>query len=129
MQLVNRIGELSQTTLGMDTVENLNRGERAFGEAGEYGWGIGEGTVPERIGPIMAERMLKGVKLRFLLPENRLPATASPPAVTRNLEVRSLPELPALVVLTEKEAVLCFRLVGGRMDYAGFYGNDPMFLN
>ncbi len=129
VQFVNRLSELSQATLGMDTVENLNRGEHAFMEAEEYGWGIGEGTVPERMGPIMSERLQKGIKLRFLLPENRVSATPSSPAVVKNLEVRSLPDLPALVVLTEKEGLVCFRLVGGRMDYAGFYGKDPTFLN
>ncbi|MDH5690733.1 MAG: hypothetical protein OEY81_04835 [Candidatus Bathyarchaeota archaeon] len=128
-QFVNRIGELSQTTLVMDTVESLNKGEHAFMEAEQYGWGIAEGTIPEHMGPIMDERIRKGVKLKFLIPENRLPADVSPPAIAKNVEMRGLSDLPALVVLTEKEAAILFRLVGGRMDYAGFYGEDPVFLN
>ncbi len=126
VQFVNRLGELSQANLVMDTIENLNKSERAFKEAEEYGWGIAEGTVPEHMSPVMNERIQKGVKLRFLLPENRFPA---PTVIARNVEVRGISDLPAIVVLTEKEGGICFRQVGGRVDYAGFFGKDPTFLN
>jgi len=130
IQFVNRLGELSQAKLVMDTIESLNKGERAFIEAEHYGWGIAEGTVPERMGPIMDERIQKGLKLRFLIPENRYSATASPPPeMARTLEIRSLPDLPAMVVFTEKEAAICFRQLDGRMDYAGFFGKEPTFHN
>jgi predicted transcriptional regulator len=128
-QFVNRIGELSQTSLIMDTVESLNRGQRMFMEAEQYGWGIAEGVVPELMGPIINERALKGLKLRFLIPESRLPTEARQPATARNIEIRGLSDLPAIVAVTEKEAAICFRLVEGRMDYAGFYGKDQIFLN
>ena len=70
----------------------------------------------------MDERIRKGVKLKFLIPENRLPANASPPPPVKNVEMRGLSDLPAIVVLTEKEGAVCFRQVGGRVDYAGFFG-------
>jgi predicted transcriptional regulator len=128
LQFVNRLGELSQGTLTMDTIENLNRSERAFTEAEQYGWGIAEGTIPERMGPIMEEQIRKGVKLRFLIPESRLPTSVNPPTPMKNLEVRGLSNLPAIVVFTEKEGAVCFRQVGGKVDYAGFFGKDPTFL-
>ena len=129
IQFVNRLGELWNANLIMDTVETLNKAQRAFIEAEEYGWGIAEGTIPERMGQIMDEVIRKGVKLRFLIPETRLPTSASPPPPVKNLEMRGLTELPAIVVLTEKEGAVCFRQVGGRVDYAGFFGKDPAFLN
>src|SRR3972149_3372668 len=113
----------------MDTIENLNRGEQAFKEAEEYGWGIAEGTVPENMGPVMSGLMQKGVKLRFLLPENRLQADAGSPVVLKNLEMRTLRDLPALMVLTEKEGGVFFHQVVGKVDYAGFFGEDPAFLS
>jgi predicted transcriptional regulator len=128
-QFVNRIHELSKTTLIMDTVESLNRGQRMFMDAEQYGWGIAEGVVPELMGPVMSERALKGLKLKFLIPENRLSAEPPPPTTPRNIEIRSLSDIPAIIAVTEKEAAACFRLAGGRMDYAGFYGKDPAFLN
>lgn len=127
-QFVNRLSELSQADLVLDTIEVLNKGERALMEAEQYGWGIAEGTIPEHMGPIMDARIQKGLKLKFLIPENSLPANVSPPAMARNLEVRCLSDLPVLVVLTEKEGSVCFRQVGGKMDYAGFSGKDPAFL-
>jgi predicted transcriptional regulator len=128
-QFVNRLGELSQAKLVMDTVENLNNGERAFMDAEQYGWGIAEGTIPINMIPIMNERILKGLKLKMLIPENLLSASVSLTATAKNMEARGLPDLPAIVVLTEKEGGICFRQVGGRVDYAGFFGKDPIFHN
>ena len=128
-QFVNRIGELSQTNLIMDTIESLNKGERMFIEAEQYGWGLAEGNVPELMGAVMNERILKGVKLRFLIPESRLTANMSSHETAQNIGVRGLSEIPAIIALTEKEAVICFPLVGGRIDYAGFYGKDKTFHN
>lgn len=127
-QFVNRLGELSQANLVMDTVESLNNGERTFIEAEQYGWGIAEGTIPEHVMPIMDERIKKGIKFKFLIPENRLPANFQSEA-PKNVEGRGLPDLPAIVVLSEKEAGICFRQIGGRIDYAGFFGKDPTFHN
>src|SRR5665647_300229 len=88
IQFVNRLGELWQANLIMDTVESLNKGQRAFMEAEEYGWGIAEGTVPEWMGPIIDELIQKGVKLHFLIPETRFPPGASPSPPVKNVEMR-----------------------------------------
>lgn len=106
IQFVNRLGELSQAKLIIDTVETLNKAQRAFMEAEEYSWGMAEGTVPERMEPIIDEIIQKGVKLRFLIPETRLPTNTSPLQPMKNVEIRGLLDLPAIVVLTEKEGGL-----------------------
>jgi len=129
IQFVNRLGELSQAKLIIDTIETLNKAQRAFMEAEEYGWGMAEGTIPEQMEPIMDKIIQKGVKLRFVIPETRLPTNTSPLQPMKNVEIRGLLDLPAIVVLTEKEGAVCFRQVGGRMDYAGFFGKHPTFLN
>jgi predicted transcriptional regulator len=128
-QFVNRLSELLHAELVMDTIKSLNKGEHALMEAEQYGWGIAEGTVPEHMGPIMDQRVHKGLKLRFLIPENVYLGNVNPTVMARNLEVRCLSELPALVLLTEKEGSICFRQIGGRMDYAGFFGKHPDFLS
>ncbi len=129
IQFVSRLGELSQATLVMDTIEFLNKGEQAFIEAEQYGWGIAEGTVPERMGPIMDGQILKGVNFRFIIPERRFSKDFSPSKIPRNLEARSFAEIPAIVIVTEKVAGVSFRQLGGRIDYAGFFGTDPTFHN
>jgi predicted transcriptional regulator len=128
-QFVNRIGELSQTNLIMDTIEGLNKAERMYIEAEQYAWGLAEGRIPELMGPIMNEQIRKGLKVRMLVLERFLPPNAIPPAKLPNLEIKTLPEIPAIIALTEKEAAVCFHQVGGRTDYAGFYGKDLIFLN
>src|SRR3990172_8214101 len=130
LRFVNRIGELSQTSLIMDTVESINKGEQMFTEAEQYAWGIVEhGRGPELMIPVMTERISKGVKVKVLIPESLLHARATPPVAPQNLEVRGISNIPAIIALTEKEAAICFPLVGGRMDYTGFTGKDPVFMN
>jgi len=127
LQFVNRIGELSQTKLIMDAMENINRGEQMFMDAEQYAWALAEGRVPELMGPIMTEKIGKGLKLKMLIPESDLPAV--PATKTPNVELRGTSGIPAIIAVTEKEASICFRFIEGRMDYAGFSGNAPTFLN
>ncbi len=129
VQFQSRLSELSQAKLVTDTIEILNAGERAYTEMEQYGWGMAEGTIPQHMLPVMDEKVLKGLKLKFIVPENRLPADAPLAEPMKNLEARSLPDLPAIIVVTEKIAGICFRQVGGKVDYAGFFGNDPTFHN
>ena len=96
-------------------------------EAEQFGWGMAEGHIPESAGPIMEERAVKGLKMKFLIPETVLTAGAG--SAVKNVEIRGLAEIPAIIVLTDKEAAVCLRLIGGRMDYTGFFGKYPMFLN
>lgn len=124
-QFVSRIGELARVDLVTDTIENLNRGEQAYREAEQYGWGIAEGTIPQHMNPVIEQQIARGLKLRFLIPESRLSPEANQPV--KNVEIRALPEIPALVVVTDKEAGACFRQLGGKMDYAGFFGKDATF--
>ena len=128
-QFVNRISELSQTKLVMDAMENISRGEKMFIEAEQYAWGLAEGHVPALMDPVMSEKMGKGLKLKMLIPESHLQAAKTQPVPPQNVELRVLPSVPAIIGITEKEATICFRFIGGRMDYAGFSGKDPTFLN
>ncbi len=59
-----------------------------------------------------------------MIPQSRLPTT--PPELV-NMELRGIPEIPAVIAVTEKEAAVCFRIIDGRIDYASFYGCDPLF--
>jgi predicted transcriptional regulator len=45
----------------------------------------------------------------------------------RNIELRGFSNAPATFMLTEKEAGIGFRIIGGKVDYAGFMGKDPVF--
>lgn len=127
-QFVNRLGELSKAELGMDTIANLNKVEQAFIEAKQFGCGIAEGTIPEHMLTKMDDQIKKGITFKFLIPENRLSAPANQPETPKNVEIRWFSEIPAILVLTEKFGGICFLQIGGKVDYAGFFGEDPTFL-
>jgi len=63
----------------------------------------------------------------MIIPETDL--STVPAIKTPNVELHGISDIPAILGITEKEATICFRFVGGRVDYAGFSGNDPTFLN
>jgi predicted transcriptional regulator len=77
----------------------------------------------------MDEKVQEGLNFKFLLPENRFLAAISLSKLPKNVQIRSLSELPALVFLTEKFSAICFLQIGGKVDYAGFLGDDPTFVN
>lgn len=81
------------------------------------------------IGSIIDEKILEGVKFRFLFSEKFVPKQSSSPEKARSVELRIMDDIPVNFVLTEKEAGISFNLVGGRADYAGFVSKDPDFLN
>ena len=128
IQFVDRMGELSQTNLVMDSVDSINRCVQVFLEAEKYAWGLSEhGRGPEHVNPQMIERIHEGVKVKLLIPEKYL-STETQHTDLKNVEMRGLPEIPAVMVISENEAAVCFRFIGGRLDYAGFFGKDPAFL-
>ncbi len=124
-QFINRLGELCGATLIVDTMESLNRGQRLFIEMKQFGWGMAEGVVPELMGPVMDRQLQKGIKMRFIIPEVKLPP--NPPEVPF-LEARGIAYIPVVIALSEKEALICLRLNDGKIDYSAFYGTDAAFL-
>ena len=126
-QFQNRIGELSSASLGSDTMENINLAERITREAEQYMWGGGvEQSL--NISSILMESIPKGVKYKFLFPQRFINPRPLPPKMAGAIEWRSFEDLPVNIVLTEKEAGISFCLVGGKADYVGFAGKDPVFL-
>jgi predicted transcriptional regulator len=119
-QFLNRISELSQATLKMGLIESTFKSSQLIGEAKRYMWGISPENLPQTFEDI-SKQIPKGIEYRILSP--------LPPKRLVNLENRTLSDAPAILALTEKEAALCFRFLDGRVDYAGFIGDDPTFLN
>jgi predicted transcriptional regulator len=128
-QFVDRLGELAGADFEMDTINNLNIGAQAFTEAKQYAWGIGEGTIPGNMTSVMNQHAEQGIEIKMLISQERLPSGTNPPQKPKNVELRGLTELPAIVVLTEKVAGICFYQIGGKVDYAGFFGRTPAFHN
>jgi predicted transcriptional regulator len=128
-QFVDRLGDLSKAQLGTDIIETLNLASQAFTEAKQYAWGIGEGTIPGNMTGVMNQHIQEGVQIKMLISQGRLPTSANMPPMPKNVELRGLSNLPAVAVLTEKVAGICFYQTGGKVDYAGFFGNNSNFHN
>jgi predicted transcriptional regulator len=126
-KFLHRLGEFAKADLQMDTIEVFNKSAKWFTEAKRYIWAAGEGTIPEHMIPVMNQLAKQGIEFKMLIPMELLSAGASQPKTLRNLEMRGISEIPAIIALTEKMAGVCFRQIGGRMDYAGFFGGDPVF--
>lgn len=126
-QFVSRLGELTGAKLEANTIETLNRGTEAFTEAKRYIWGIGEGSIPKHMVPVMNAQVQSGIEVRMLISVPSLPHTENSSPAPKNVETRVLDDCPVMIALTEKDAVVTFRQVGGRADYAAFVGNDPVF--
>ncbi len=119
-QFVKRLGELSQATLITGLMESTAKSSQMIREAEQYMWGVSAEPLPQSF-EALSKQIPKGVEYRFLSPQ--------PPAKLPNLENRTFTDVPAIMAVTEKEAGLSFPFFGGRTDYAGFYGKDPLFLN
>jgi len=126
-QFLGRLGELSNAEFETDTIRTLNRGTEAFSRAKQYIWGLGEGTIPDYMVPVMAEQVQRGIEVRMLIAGPQPPAETSSHGMPRNVESRSIPDCPAMIALTEKDAVVAFCQVGGKVDYTSFFGKDPVF--
>jgi predicted transcriptional regulator len=125
-QFINRVGELAGAKLEMDTIESLNKGAKWFTEAKQYAYGIGEGTIPAHMIPVMNQQAQRGIQMKMMIPAEILPA-AKQPGTPKNVEIRGLSYIPGIIAMNEEMAGICFRELGGRIDYAGFFGSDPLF--
>ncbi len=125
---VDRIGELSEGTLQMEKMRNIVLGEQLMGQVTQYFWALVPGPGSELLGPTVHEQRLKGVNFRFALPMDLLPSKPPPLGAEPDFEVRGLEEIPAVLAVSEREAIVAFPPVDGRWDYAGFLGKDPKFL-
>lgn len=78
--------------------------------------------------PTQAEQGCGGVKNRFLLLEYLLIAGSGSSRTVQAFEAREFSDITAIIALTEKEAGVFFRFVGGRVDYEGFLAKNPSSL-
>jgi len=80
-------------------------------------------------GQIMKERLMEGVKVRWLLHPDRLSELAPDlRSAPRLPEIRSSAKLCGAVVQTDKEAAVTLRFHDGTMSTIGFFGSDASFM-
>jgi predicted transcriptional regulator len=127
-QFLDRIGELSKAEFSSDVMASINVVQRIIREAEQYVW-TGAAEQPLSIRHILVESIPRGVKYKFLFPKRYIAAASTFPGMERAVEWRAIEDIPVNFVISEKEAGISFGLPGGKTDYAGFFGKDPVFMN
>ncbi len=117
-QFIMRLDELSEATLLEGMVESTTKISTMIGAAREYMWGMSPEQLFQPLDDI-SKQVPKGCEYRVLSPQ--------PYRKLSNLEIRTLTNPPLIMALTEKEAAVCFRLIGGKVDYASFFGAGLAF--
>ncbi len=117
-QFIMRLDALSGAQLLLGMVESTTKISTMIGEAQKYMWGISPEPLMQSFDAI-AKAVPKDAEYKILSPQ--------PPSKLANIENRTLSDIPLIMAVTEKQAAVCFRLIGGKVDYASFLGEDPVF--
>ena len=117
-QFIMRLDELSRARPILGMVESTTKISQMIGEARQYMWSISPEPLMQQLETISKE-VPKGCEYRVLSPQL--------PKKLVNLENRTFLNPPIIMAVTEKQAAVCFRLIGGKVDYASFLGEDEPF--
>ena len=126
-QFLNRLGELSTGILETDVVTCLNNTTTVIGNA-EQELCIYSNKALDAHVDVARGLLSKGVKLRYIFQESLL--TEMRPLTGAKIlpEIRIVPKVCGIMILTEKEALFALQGVGGKTEYIGFSGNDSKFM-
>lgn len=116
--LLMRLDALSNATLIEGMVQSTTKISTMIGEAKQFMWGISPEPLAQTIEAIN-KAVPQKAEYHILSPQ--------PYSKLSNIENRTLMKPPLIMALNETHAAVCFRLVGGKVDYASFFGDDPSF--
>ena len=124
---IRRLGELSKATLKTELAENVNRLEEMIRKSEDFVWSMTDQSMAVHSNA-MAERIQKGVRFRSLIHKRLIGSPELHNYSGKNVERRVLPDIPGIVVLSEKEAFVSLYKLDGQIGYSAFFGSDPTFL-
>lgn len=120
-----RFGELSKMIFLPDAVANMNTGSEVLRNAEKWIDVMGEQRL-EQHGQILRQRVLDGVKARFVFQESLIKSMKEElTSPKQSVERRFVPRVCAVMVLTEKSAGFALPKLDGKMDYQVLTGTDP----
>lgn len=120
-----RFGELSKTVFLPNPIANLNTTNEILKSAEKWIDVMSEERL-EQHGQILKQRMLEGVKVRFVHKESMIESMREELiAPKQSTEMRFIPRICAAMVLTDKSAGFALPKLDGKMDYQVFAGTDP----
>lgn len=125
-EFASRIGDLVKCGFSDNVMQSFGTVESMIKEAEEHIW-IASDYVLSSTLPLLEDAVGRGLEFRTILPENLLlPAFSEshgPPFSSHgqgHMEHRTLKKIDTILVLSEKDAVVTFPTIEGKMDYLGF---------
>jgi predicted transcriptional regulator len=120
-----RFGELSKMVFLPEPVTNLNTANEILMNAEKWIDVMSEQRL-EQHGRILKQRVLEGVKVRFVHQDNLIESMKEELIAPKQpVERRFLPRICAVMILTDKSAGFSLPRLDGKMDYQVFAGTDP----
>lgn len=123
---ISRLGELSKGVLCTEIAETVNRIENIMCSADDYVWVITDQIMTVHSN-VMIDQLSKGVTFRSLIHE-RLINSSQVRVFGEKVERRMLSSIPALLVVTDKEAFVSLLALDKKIDHTGFFSSDPSFM-
>jgi predicted transcriptional regulator len=119
-----RFGELSKAVLHTEAVPNINTATEVLKNA-EKSIDVMADQGLEHHLQMLRQVSLKGIKVRTLVQERNLEGSKGEPIKINSAEMRHIPRVCAIVIMTEKIMGFALPKLDGKMDYQVFAGNDP----
>jgi predicted transcriptional regulator len=127
VEFLARLGELTDCSYGEGTITNMGISNQIVMEAGDYVHFVTR-EVPRDTSNYHALGN-KGIEIRLIREDDGCIGCERDDCAACYDRQRLVPELPAIMVLTERQAGLMFPNLKGQFDFAaGFSSSDPAFL-
>jgi predicted transcriptional regulator len=124
-EFINRLGELSTSSIQGDFVTNYVLEGDMLKEAEEYFYATGD-QFNVHAKSIIADKLNQGLEIRTIFPEAIIPPPGFRPAPGPNR--RLLPKVHVAITVTDKKAFLGLPLLDGKFDPGvRFVSEDPKF--
>jgi len=131
-EFASRIGDLVKCEFSDNVMHSFGTVEAMIKTAEEYIW-IASDYVLSSTLPLLEDTIGRGLEFRTILPENLL-LSAFTETHGHSLsshgqgrvEHRTLKKIDTILVLSEKEAVVAFPTIEGKMDYLGFWTTNEL---
>lgn len=126
-EFISRIGDLEKCTFQDDVFAALHLADNVIREAKDYVWIIGNQVLMSTVS-LLEETIKRGATFRLILPEDLLPPPGFKPLpyVPGKIERRTLKQVDATIIMSEKEARVAFPTADGKMDPSAFASSEPI---
>ena len=131
-EFASRIGDLVKCGFSDNVMQSFGTAESLIKAAEEYIWIASDYVLSSSL-PLLEDAVGRGLEFRTILPENLLLSAFTeshgPPFSSHgqeHMEHRTLKKVDTILVLSEKEAVVTFPTIEGKMDYLGFWTTNEL---